>query len=139
MADVYVSRWPEEQILDYFWSMVGEGANRLALLQQLSGVAVERPATWNTADVRARAAQLTLTADACFACSHQERRLFWHHVIEVQHGGSSSPRNMAALCFECHQAIHPWLTAPLASSTWTSVADLAAATKAGLIEVRMAS
>ncbi len=139
MSGAYVSKWSEDRILDYFWSMVGAGADRLALLQQLSGVAVERDHTWDMARVREQAEHLTLTADTCLACSHRGRRLFWHHVIEVQHGGSSTPRNMAALCFDCHQAIHPWLQEPPAMGGWASVSDMAAAVRVELIEVRAAS
>lgn len=53
-----------------------------------------------------------LTADKCFTCRSGERHLYWHHVLQVQHGGSNHPRNFVRICALCHKRVHPWLPMP---------------------------
>lgn len=49
-----------------------------------------------------------LTTGQCFAClTHQP--LNWHHIIQIQHGGSNHLRNRVEVCEECHEKIHPWM------------------------------
>ena len=43
----------------------------------------------------------------CWCCgSKAECR---HHIIQLQHGGLNSRKNLVSLCFTCHAEIHPWL------------------------------
>lgn len=127
----HLTGWPEDRVLDYFWVMSRDAdVDRIALLRQVSGVGLERPSDWDMRWVRqaAEGVKLTLTAEQCFACRSAERWTYWHHIIQVQHGGSSRPRNLVAICHRCHQAVHPWL--PPASSRenrygWTSMNDWA--------------
>lgn len=128
---VHVTRLEEPDVLDYFWAMASSDADRVALLQQLAEVAIRRPADWDGGSVRFGAAGTTarLTADACFACHTTEKHLYWHHVIQVQHGGSNDPRNLVRVCHACHRAVHPWLPAPTTVENrhgWVSVGDLVA-------------
>lgn len=123
--------WPEERVLDYFYVMSRDlGVDRMALLKQLSDVALERPREWDRTAVRLAMAgvKLQLTADGCFCCYSREWQLVWHHIIQVQHGGSSAPRNVVAICVRCHRTLHPWLE-PVTSADhrwgWTRLGDLA--------------
>lgn len=113
-AKVYVSQWPEEKILAYFRTMVREDADRLALLAQLAAVAVRRPDDWSPEAVREEhdaTKYRGYSSDKCFCCRTGDRRLYWHHVIAIQHGGSNVWDNKVAICLRCHGTIHPWLDA----------------------------
>jgi hypothetical protein len=46
-------------------------------------------------------------ARKCFICL--ERSQIRHHMIQLQHGGTNSYRNITTLCHRCHADIHPWL------------------------------
>lgn len=104
---------PEERVLDYFWLMVREGAVPIVVLLQLTRVVVKRPATWCPAAIRREhehdGGACHVERRYCFACQASKVRLYLHHVVEVHHGGSNSPRNKVPLCFLCHQYLHPWL------------------------------
>ena len=138
---MYVTSLNECQVLTYFWKMAGDPeVDRVALLQQLSDVALQRPPTWDYAKVRAINPWDIDGLDpphACFCCRTGDRRLYWHHVIAVQHGGSVSPSNLVGLCYRCHRTIHPWLPERADaderySSGWSSIgqiADLTISTK----------
>lgn len=104
----YVTTWDEGRMLDYFWRMVREDADRIALLRQLSGVALERSSDWDYWSVRQQTTW-DIRAGDCFACKRRDDRLTWHHVIWVKHGGSNRPVNLVALCQACHRRVHPWL------------------------------
>ncbi len=110
-----LSELPEDRVLDYFWLMSREGASRLELLEQLTHVVIERPASWSPAAIRQeheqeiRRGECLLDRRYCFACQVTQRRLYFHHIVEVHHGGSNAPRNKVPLCFPCHQHLHPWL------------------------------
>lgn len=108
MSVVYVATWTEDQVLGYFWTMVNAGADRMALLKQLSPVVIQRPDDWDRADQRA-AATPKGRADTCFSCLTGDRRLYWHHVLAIQHGGSTRYQNLVPICLKCHAHIHPWL------------------------------
>jgi hypothetical protein len=101
----------EAVLIELFWWYVKSGADRLELLKLYAVQPVTRSADWNDANIRAdataRAARLS--ADQCFSCGTGDRRLYWHHVVQVQNGGSNHPRNFVAICYRCHAAIHPWL------------------------------
>ncbi len=110
-----LSALPEPWILQYFWLMARHDADRLELLEHLTHVTIQRPAHWNPGVVR-REHDAAISAHGfagfermCFACRTGSRRLYVHHVIEVQNGGSNDAKNKVMLCFPCHQYLHPWL------------------------------
>lgn len=43
----------------------------------------------------------------CFVCN--AKATLRHHLIQLQHGGDNSRRNLISLCKSCHAEIHPWL------------------------------
>jgi hypothetical protein len=100
----------EEAALDEFWRAAcrEEGTDRLALLRAFAEIAIVRPPDWNYLEVRKHSKEHTLAAMECFACRGDEHSN-WHHVIQIQHGGSNYLRNRVAICGACHSAIHPWL------------------------------
>lgn len=116
----------EGDALNLFYAeMNAPGADKLHILRVFAEIAIVRPASWDAHDVRAKATQHSLHADGCAVCCGG-RALQWHHVLQVQFGGSNTPRNRIALCEACHASIHPWLGAPLAPPGWTSIGDMAA-------------
>lgn len=118
----------EYDSLERFWLLANGGrVSRLALLREYAEIVLGpclRPA-----DVRAysQAVQAQQRARECFACGWKRRmvRLIWHHVIQVQHGGSASLWNHVRLCEDCHAQVHPWLTRPSCKG-WVSMRDSAA-------------
>jgi hypothetical protein len=127
-----LSALPEAYVLAWFWMMVRQGAPRMAMLQILTTVRVWRPKEWDRAAVRREHEEWVLhdcNVDHrhCFMCDNTGR-LYFHHVVEIQHGGSNHGQNKVPLCFRCHQILHPWLTEepePQRSSGWTSIASMA--------------
>ena len=109
-----ISRWSESRVLDYF-AMMRRGPQELhaELLTQLAGVALERPAGWD--QEAQRIVPRMDYSDGCFVCMTRARRLYWHHVIWVSHGGSNAASNLVRLCHTCHRGQHPWLPP---STTW---------------------
>lgn len=109
-----LSALPEDSVLDYFWLMSRRGAGPLTLLLQLTHVVIARPADWDRAAIRREHERgpgplgPSLSKQRCFACLGSGN-LYFHHIVEVQNGGSNALRNRAALCFPCHQYLHPWL------------------------------
>jgi hypothetical protein len=111
----HVTKWDEQRVLDYFYQMArSSDVDRIALLKQISDVAINRPSDWDGGVIReeARKAQRRLWGSRCFSCRTEARKVYWHHVIQVQHGGSNTPRNQVLLCARCHREIHPWLDKP---------------------------
>lgn len=110
-----LSALPEDRVLDYFWLMNRQGAGPLTLLLQLTHVVIDRPVSWDRAAIRREHERgpgplgTRLSKHRCFACAGGGN-LYFHHLIEVQNGGSNTLRNRVALCFPCHQYLHPWLT-----------------------------
>ena len=105
----------EQDVLDYVYQMArNPDVDRIALLKQIADVAIERPSNWDGGVIRehARKAQRRLYGWRCFCCRTEARSVYWHHVVQVQNGGSNTPRNMLTLCARCHRDIHPWLPAP---------------------------
>jgi 5-methylcytosine-specific restriction endonuclease McrA len=137
----YTTTWDETRVLDYFWAGVRQDVDRLALLQQLANVRLERPSDWDMHAIRQdmaglkannvwgnEGARMTISHDgSCWCCLSKDKRLYWHHVIQVQHGGSSTPWNLVPICHACHGRVHPWLPAPtsLENRGFVSVADMA--------------
>jgi hypothetical protein len=124
----YLSKWPEERILEYFRYMTRQDADRLALLQQLAVVAVERPDEWSPLAVRQEhEATARQSADKCFCCRTGDRRLYWHHIVAIQHGGSNAWDNLVPICKRCHAAIHPWMDGEgqdKRRTSWRSIAAI---------------
>lgn len=111
----YVTKLSEQDVLDYFYLQARDpGLDRIALLKQLADVAIDRPPYWDGGVIReeARKAQRKLWGERCFACRTEARKVYWHHIIQVQNGGSNTPRNLTVICARCHRDVHPWLPAP---------------------------
>lgn len=109
---INISAWPEDRILAYFWTMVREDADRLELLSQIAVVAVRRDEDWSREQIREEhdaTKRHASTVRQCFCCRTGDRRLYWHHVIAIQHGGSNALHNKVAICLRCHATVHPWL------------------------------
>jgi 5-methylcytosine-specific restriction endonuclease McrA len=124
-----VTTLSERHALDCFWDAIRGHADKLHMLREMARVEVLRPDEWDRLHVRATADATTsmLFAHECFCCGGQSRTYVWHHVIQIQHGGSNAAGNFVALCFGCHSDVHPWLVPqPNASRArgWYSVADL---------------
>ena len=47
----------------------------------------------------------------CFCCPAPAS--CWHHVIQLNHGGRNTRKNLVPICRECHRIIHPWLQPPV--------------------------
>jgi hypothetical protein len=129
----YQSKYDEWHWLSYFRHAASDpNTDRFELLKQLAGVAVPRPVNWDYAKVRRINPWDIRGLDApkqCFCCRTASRRLYWHHIIEVQHGGSAAPGNLTALCYRCHRVIHPWLVersdeSERWGSGWTAIGTL---------------
>lgn len=100
----------ESILIELFWQHVHREADHLELLQIFARQPVIRSAEWNTESIREQATRgTTLSADRCFGCGTHDRKLYWHHIVQVQNGGSNNPRNRVAICLRCHATIHPWL------------------------------
>lgn len=98
----------EAEILNVFWRSANEpGANKLQLLRAFTEIAIVRPADWNISEIRAEAHKHMLSASECFVCRGEYSD--WHHVIQIQFGGSNYVRNRVPLCGKCHSDVHPWL------------------------------
>lgn len=119
----------EHQTLHEFWRYAGaEGADRVGLLRIFAEIAIVRPPTWDFKQIRieAEATKHFIGADQCFGCFSGDREFHRHHIIQIQHGGSNTPRNRVALCDACHSDVHPWLpNHARTSSAWTSLNDIA--------------
>ena len=107
---VYRTKLSEAQVLSYFAQAANDPeVDRIALLHQLANMAVvPRVADaryWTRRNQRA----YHLKFERCFACRNADRYMVWHHVIQVQHGGSGSAGNLVGLCEDCHARVHPWL------------------------------
>lgn len=116
----------EFDAINVFWAEVRAGANRIATLRAFAEVAIVRPAGWDPDEIRAHAAEHSLFAENCFGCGSGSRAFQWHHVIQIQHGGSNTFRNRVALCGACHADIHPWLepqASPRRTPGWTRLAE----------------
>lgn len=105
-----ISTRNEQDALDEFWRRAYGADGPTDALRLFGLVKIRRPASWNRLTVRAEGIPSGLRRpDACFACRSEEYRVYWHHVIWIQHGGSSHPRNFVAICHACHRRVHPWL------------------------------
>lgn len=98
----------EEAAIDQFYAEANAG-QRLAALKRFAEIAIVRPADWDVNAIRAGRPSVQLHAERCFACHARSRQLHWHHIVQIQHGGSNYARNLVAICDCCHGEIHPWL------------------------------
>lgn len=113
----------EHEALAEFWRAAGrDDADRLALLRTFAEIAIVRGPDWDPARIRAHAKDHRLSSDRCFVCRSNELA-DWHHVIQIQHGGSNYLRNRVALCRTCHAAVHPWLSSSRPLTGWTPLAE----------------
>ena len=110
----------EVTALNEFWRAAWrDGANRLELVRAFAEIAILRPPDWDYAAIRSQAEdkRRSLSAAAgCFVCRGASSQ--WHHVVQIQFGGSNSVRNFVPLCVTCHGAIHPWLSKPATARGW---------------------
>lgn len=117
----------EQAIIDVFYSEASTG-DRIAALKRFAEIAIDRPTDWDYEAVRLDAPRQygRLHAQTCFGCGNHDRKLNWHHIIQIQHGGSNYIRNFVAICDACHSAVHPWLPKQTRSAgSWASFADMA--------------
>lgn len=126
----HVTTWDEQKVLDYFYGMArNPNVDRIALLKQIADVAIDRPIDWDGGLIRevSRKAQRRLHGERCFSCRTEARKVYWHHILQVQNGGSNTPRNLVLLCARCHRDIHPWLKPPttLENRGFTWIGDFA--------------
>lgn len=128
-AAPYFSKYQEEQWLDFFWQSVHAHVDRADVLRKLAGVQLATPGRSERLAIRFAFRGVAVwrhRGDQCFCCFHMDRRLAWHHIIQVQHGGSNSARNMVPLCQWCHQRVHPWLEIrpEKRRTTWASIQEI---------------
>lgn len=119
----------EQAIIDVFYAEASTG-DRIGALKRFAEIAIERPADWDYEAVRLDAPRqyARLHAETCYGCGNHDHVLNWHHIIQIQHGGSNYIRNFVAICGACHSAVHPWLPKQTrSSSSWASFADMAPA------------
>jgi hypothetical protein len=120
-SDVVDLPLTEVQAVNEFWLQTRkEGADKLALLRAFAEIAIVRSIDWKHAEIRAEADRLSVEGLACFGCWKDAR--IWHHVIQIQHGGSNYIRNRVPLCDACHGSIHPWLK-PTKRGSWTHITE----------------
>lgn len=109
--------YTELQAVTWFRLLVRGGySDILGLLLLMTHVVIARPSHWDYAQVRKdhetaagqRAPVVLGRVRACVACGDYAR-LYFHHVIEVQNGGSNWHWNQVQICFACHEYLHPWL------------------------------
>lgn len=100
----------EESFLDEFWRSVAAGADHLELLRAYAEHRVEgrsddwRQRTRAESDANPLARRVH---ERCWCCRSGDRWLVWHHVIQLQYGGSNEQRNRVPLCLNCHARVHP--------------------------------
>lgn len=129
VASPYLTKYSEEEWLDVLYLAVRNGNDRLGMLRKLANVRLLRPRAESYDAIRASIWGVTfnLRVEQCFGCFTSARFLYWHHVIQVQNGGSNAPRNIVRLCHRCHRDVHPWLEAPTAREVrtpWMTMQDL---------------
>jgi hypothetical protein len=118
----------EEGVLHAFYREVADpNADRLAIVRTYAEIAILRPTEWDPEQLRAEFEKYTRRPDGCFVCRTEGRERAVHHIVQLQHGGSNSRRNLVSLCDVCHHAVHPWLPPKTRrASAWSSLGDLAA-------------
>ena len=110
----------ETDLVNAFWEACRAGGDRLALLQDFTAVQVQMPPGWDPKAIRAAFVPRPFPDAGCFACYRRDRRMHWHHIIAVDHGGSNGIWNQVPVCHVCHRRIHPWLLDEPDQGTWIS-------------------
>ncbi len=124
-----LSQLPEARVLDYFWLMMRREADPLETLRQVGAVIIQEQYRVAT-PTQVRREHETLQnrrhpwKAGCFVCKSSNSTLFFHHIIEVHHGGSNYARNQVSLCFRCHKDLHPWLKPPVNCAGFESVRSI---------------
>jgi len=114
----------EPAALDQFYAEAHDG-DRIAALRRFAEIAIVREADWDPQAIRDASQDHPLHARACYACRVGRQTLVWHHIIQIQHGGSNYLRNRVALCAACHHDVHPWLPkSARIQPGWSSLAEL---------------
>lgn len=117
----------EIQAVNEFWYQARkERADKLALLRAFAEIAIVRSINWNPEQIRAEFKAMRVPETRCLSCSRDAA--VWHHIIQIQHGGSNYARNRVPICEACHGTIHPWLKKRHRGG-WTSIADWAGSYK----------
>jgi len=93
--------------LHVFWNRASRGEPRMRLLKEYAGIAVSRFAAYR--EVRKGKYKRPGHGGTCWACQAETQRLVCHHIIQVQHGGRNTKKNLVWVCRVCHARIHPWL------------------------------
>ena len=129
-----LSALEEDRVLDYFWLMDRQGADRHELLLQLREVRVQRPSDWNKRKIRHwhEVEKMRVGRGTCFCC-RKSGPVVDHHLVQIQHGGSNDLRNRVALCFVCHRRVHPWLEDTTPVTGFVRVRDVLASVAARLV------
>lgn len=100
----------EFDAVNEFWKATQKpDADRLALLKAFAEIAIVRPADWDYGEIRASKRGNSKLDGECFCCRTTRGGIVWHHIIQIQHGGSNYARNQVPICHACHSEIHPWL------------------------------
>jgi hypothetical protein len=96
------------------WLATPVGPERLRLLVEWARISITEMSTRGLAERRRafNASKDEWRGDAneglCAACGRHGRRV-WHHIVQLQNGGSNSPKNLVKVCWPCHAVIHPFL------------------------------
>jgi hypothetical protein len=96
------------------WKATSVGPERLGLLVEWAHVIITEMSARGLADRRRafNASKDEWRGDAgegwCAACGQRGPRV-WHHIVQLQYGGTNSPKNLVRVCRPCHAVIHPHL------------------------------
>lgn len=101
-----------ESELTRFWSRCNKhdmtAEERMARLKEFAEIVISKPKKGLRKVARTKFVAWKVRRDKrCFVCGLWAR--LRHHIIQLQHGGSNSKKNIVALCDDCHAEIHPWL------------------------------
>ena len=99
-------------LLDEFWTRHAAGEDRLALLVEYAAIRVGNQTAETRGKRRERFSRSHRRGNEpgpCWCCETQVEFRERHHIIQIQHGGTSRPDNIVSVCKRCHKAIHPWL------------------------------
>jgi hypothetical protein len=127
-ASPRILRHSEADVLTAFWALVQVGQDRLDLLKEMAAIGIRRPDDWRPLRIRHEfeIARPRGRGSECFTCLNRDRARAWHHVIQIQHGGSNVSANLVPVCVLCHSRVHLWLPTPemTALSGWSSMLEI---------------
>jgi 5-methylcytosine-specific restriction endonuclease McrA len=105
----------EYDVMEAFWAASNDPREpRVALLKRYAELVVGQAIANVREASKVERRHYRPPSTECFGCrwSPRDVQFIWHHVIQVQHGGSSSLWNQVPLCRDCHALVHPWLPRP---------------------------